>query len=112
MQLILALFDLHRIDVEAKGQGRAGTAAVPQPHHARYLFDPAQPVRMGSLAQGSLLLGLHVDVAAHDEVAGQQLVAQHDGETEFTEVVGDEGAGTKFTPGRFGQTMKITTPMA
>ena len=98
----VGLFHFHRIDVEAKGQGRAGTAAVPQPHHARYLFDPAQPVRMGTLAQGSLLLGQHVDVAAHDEVAGQQLVAQHDGETEFTEVVGDEGAGTKFTPGRFG----------
>ncbi len=112
MQLILALLDLHRIDVEAKGQGRARSAAVPQSHHPRYLFDPAQPVRMGALAQGSLLLGLHVYVASHDEVAGQQLVTQHDGETEFIEVVSDEGAGTKFTPGRFGQTMKITTPMA
>lgn len=27
-------------------------------------------------------------------------------------MVSNEGAGAKFTPGRFGQTMKITTPMA
>jgi hypothetical protein len=55
---------------------------------------------------------LYVYLPSHDEVAGQQLVTEHDGETEFRKMVSNEGAGAKFTPGRFGQTMKITTPLA
>jgi hypothetical protein len=67
---------------------------------------------MRPLTQGPLLLGLYVYLPSHDEVAGQQLVTEHDGETEFRKMVSNEGAGAKFTPGRFGQTMKITTPLA
>ncbi len=83
MQLILALVHFHRIDIEAKGQGRAGTTAVPYSHHTRYLFDARQPVGMRPLTQGALLLGLYVYLPSHDEVAGQQLVPQHDFKSEF-----------------------------
>jgi hypothetical protein len=67
---------------------------------------------MRPLVQGTGLLGLDVYFPSHDEGAGEQLIPQHDGETEFTEVLGDEGGGAKFTPGGFGVTMKVAAPVA
>lgn len=43
----------------------------------------SQPVGMRPLTQGALLLGLYVYRPSHDEVAGQQLVPQHDFKSEF-----------------------------
>ena len=82
------------------------------PCHPGELVDACQPLRVRTLVQSARLLGLDVYFPSHDEVAGEQLIPQHDGETELMETLGDEGGGAKFTPGGFRVTVKVAAPVA
>ncbi len=106
----VGLFHLHRIYVEAKGQGRAGTTGIQLSHQASDIANPLQPVGMGSLTTGASLLGSHIHITAHHQIAGQQLVAEHDAITELAQVVGNQAGGAKLFPGGFRQAVQVAAP--
>ena len=106
----VGLFHFHRIDVEAKGQGRAGTAGIQLPHQPGDIANPLQPVGMGPLTAGASLLGRHIHITAHHQIAGQQFVAEHDAITELAQVVGNQAGGAKLFPGGFRQAVQVAAP--
>ena len=60
-------FYFHRVHVETKPQGGAGSAAVKESHHAGQLIDARQPVGVGALSQGTGLLGCCIYLATHHQ---------------------------------------------